>query len=161
MKRTITVLSCGAATMFLASAALAQSDELRWNFNVGGGVTSLTGRTSNHLDSGGNVEVGGGYNFTQHLGILGEYQFNKLGVSSRTLNDLNVPDGNAHIWSLTVNPIVRFPLTHRVGAYVIGGGGVYRRSVEFTQPTTDVVNVFDPWWGYVGPALIPANHVLG
>jgi len=43
----------------------------------------------------------------------------------------------------------------------LAGGGWIRRTVEFTQPTVAQTVVFDPWWGYFGPALIPANQVLG
>jgi hypothetical protein len=24
-----------------------------------------------------------------------------------------------------------------------------------------VINVFDPWWGYVGPVVVPAQQILG
>ena len=36
-----------------------------------------------------------------------------------------------------------------------------RRTVQFTQPTLAQVTIFDPWWGYLGPALVPVNQVLG
>jgi hypothetical protein len=41
------------------------------------------------------------------------------------------------------------------------GGGYFRRTVEFTQPTLAQTVVFDPWWGYFGPALVQVNQVLG
>ena len=36
-----------------------------------------------------------------------------------------------------------------------------RRTVQFTQATLAQATIFDPWWGYFGPALIPVNEVLG
>jgi hypothetical protein len=44
---------------------------------------------------------------------------------------------------------------------VLVGGGWLRRTVEFTQPTLAQTFVFDPWWGYFGPALVQVNQVLG
>jgi hypothetical protein len=45
--------------------------------------------------------------------------------------------------------------------YLLGGGGYLRRTVEFTQPVLAQTVIFDPWWGYFGPALVPVNQVLG
>ena len=42
-----------------------------------------------------------------------------------------------------------------------GGGGYLRRTVEFTRPTLAQTTVIDPLWGYIGPALIPVNQILG
>ena len=44
---------------------------------------------------------------------------------------------------------------------MIGGGGLYTRTVEFTRPTTAAVPFFDPWFGFFGTAFIPANRVIG
>jgi hypothetical protein len=54
-----------------------------------------------------------------------------------------------------LNPRGRFDM------YFLGGGGYYRRTVEFTEPTLAVVTVFDPFYGVFFPAAIPANNVLG
>jgi hypothetical protein len=65
------------------------------------------------------------------------------------------------MWSLTVGPMWRFPIGGMVDGYVLGGVGWYRRTVEFTQPTVGVIDVIDPWWGYIGPVFVPTNQVLG
>jgi hypothetical protein len=147
--------------LFITSLASAQTEEHRWNFNVGAGVTPLVGDISGRLNTGWNVTVGGGYNFAPTFGVDVEYMYNGLGISNRVLNALDVPNGDAHVHSVTLNPIWRFRTGERVGGYVIVGGGYYRRTVEFTQPTAAVVDIFDPWWGYVGPAIVPVNQVLG
>jgi hypothetical protein len=63
--------------------------------------------------------------------------------------------------SLTAGPMWRFPIAAKVDGYVLGGVGWYHRTVEFTQPTVGVIDVIDPWWGYIGPVLVPTNQVLG
>ena len=46
-------------------------------------------------------------------------------------------------------------------AYLVGGGGYYRRTVEFTEPTISTITVFDPFYGVFFPAAVPATTVLG
>lgn len=43
--------------------------------------------------------------------------------------------------------------------YFIGGGGLYQRRQQFTQPTTAVFTGFDPYFGYY-PVAVPANQVI-
>lgn len=134
----------------------------RFTFNVGGGVTPLTGSLADRLSTGWHFQVGGGYNFTPMFGLNLEYQYNGLGVKSAVLRQLQVPDGNARIWSVTLNPVIRFGSEEsRVLPYIIGGGGYYKRTVDFTEPTTQFINIFDPWWGWIGPVEVPANRILG
>jgi hypothetical protein len=63
MNRTISsALISGVATLVFAITAIAQDDH-KWNFNAGGGYTPVAGSTDNHLDGGGNLSIGAGYNF--------------------------------------------------------------------------------------------------
>jgi hypothetical protein len=132
-----------------------------YNLNFGGGVTPPAGADSKRLDTGWNFVAGGGYNFTRNIGIVGEYMVNQMDVSSSVLRQLNVPGGTGTIWSITANPTIRFNPNGRVGAYLIGGGGLYTRTIEFTRPTTAAVDFFDPWFGLFGTAFIPADQVIG
>lgn len=132
-----------------------------FTFNVGGGFTGIAGSEAGKLDHGGNFQAGAGFNFNEHLGILGTFSFNQLGVTRSALNAAAQPDGNARVYSLTFDPVLRFPVFGGVRGYVLAGGGWLRRTVQFTQPTLAQVTIFDPWWGYFGPALIPVNQVLG
>jgi len=29
------------------------------------------------------------------------------------------------------------------------------------EPTVGVIDIIDPWWGYVGSAIVPANQIIG
>lgn len=143
------------------SFAQSESDFHRFTIGAGGGFTAITGYDSGRLDHGGNVLVGGGLNFNRYFGITGNFMFNELGITRSELNALNQPDGNARVYSVTLDPTVRLPLGHGFSAYLLGGGGYLRRTVEFTQPTLAQTFVFNPWWGYIGPALVPVNQILG
>jgi Outer membrane protein beta-barrel domain len=139
----------------------AQSEYHHLTFNVGAGFTAVTGPISNRLDHGGNIEGGLGLNLNSYLGVLGTFSYQGLGITRSALNTVNEPDGSARVFTLTIDPKISIP-THGHGSfYVLGGGGWLRRTVEFTQPTLATTIVFDPWWGYFGPALVPVNQVLG
>jgi opacity protein-like surface antigen len=145
----------------LAEASFAQTEYHHLTWNVGGGFTATTGRISDRLDNGGNVQAGAGFNFNQYIGVLGTFSFQGLGVTRSALNALNEPDGNARLYTLTIDPTLRIPLKGGATAYLLAGGGWMRRTVEFTQPSLASTIVFDPWFGYFGPALVPTNTILG
>jgi opacity protein-like surface antigen len=128
-------------------------------FSVGGGFTEPVVHSDGRFDTGFNVGAGVGYNFVPNLGIMAEFGFNHVGVSSATLNAFGVPDGAARTYSLTLDPIVHFNPHGRFDAYVIGGGGYYRRTVEFTQPGIETVTAFDPFFGFF-PTNVPTNVIL-
>lgn len=145
-----------------ASPAMAQNASLqKFTFNAGGGATVPLGELAQRLDNGWHLSVGGGYNFAPQFGVIAEYMYHGMGVTRSTLNAASVPDGNAHIQSVTLNPIVRLNPKGRVGAYFIGGVGYYRRTVEFTEPSTATVLLFDPFFGFFVPVLVPVNRVIG
>src|SRR5690606_39129749 len=108
----------------LFGASFAQSP---FTFHVGGGYTPVTGQLGDRLHNGWNFTTGGGMNFGSRFGMNLEYQLNGMGVRSTVLQELQVPQGNARIWSLTLNPVIRFADSDsRVIPYVTGGGGYYR-----------------------------------
>ena len=158
--QTFAVRAAFFATLVLADQCFAQEGQ-GFTVNVGGGLTTITGREAGKLDHGGNFQVGAGYYFNRFFGITGNFMFNYLGITGSELLRLNVPDGNARVYTVTVDPTLRLPLGQNWSAYVLVGGGYLRRTVQFTQPTVAETFVFDPWWGYFGPALVPANQVLG
>jgi hypothetical protein len=147
--------------LVLTTRAVAQDDDHGITVNIGAGLTTITGRDTGKLDHGGNLQVGAGYNFNRFFGITGTFMFDQLGITGSELLRLNVPDGSARVYTFTVDPTLRLPLGQHWSVYVLAGGGYLRRTIEFTQPTIAQTIVFDPWWGYFGPALVPVNQILG
>jgi len=154
---------CWAAFLFLPSAVLGQTEESfhHLTLSAGAGLTTITGADAGKLDHGGNLQLNGGYFFNRYLGITGNFMFSGLGIARNELNRLNVPDGSARVYGVTVDPTLRVPLGRGFSAYLLAGGGYMRRTVEFTAPTLAQTTIFDPWWGYFGPALVPVNQILG
>jgi opacity protein-like surface antigen len=145
----------------LAAPAFAQTNERRFMFSVGGGPSSPVDNTSGRLNLGWNATVGAGVNLHPRVGLLAEFGFNNFGVSTQELTAIGVPDGSARIYSVTLNPIIRFNPGGRFDAYVMGGGGYYRRTLEFTEPTIALDTAFDPFYGVFFPVAVPTNTVLG
>ena len=154
------VLNMLLAGVLFAGPSIAQNPN-RFAFNVGGGFTEPAGGTNGRLDMGFNVNAGAGVNFVPHFGVMAEFGFNHLDLNSSVLAANAVPDGTARIFSLTLNPIIHLNPRGRFDAYLIGGGGYYRRTVEFTAPTVTTITGFDPFYGVFFPIDIPANVVLG
>ncbi len=130
---------------------------------VNGGFTSVlgTGQNFGTITYGGNLLIGGGYNFSKRLGILGEFQYNANKIPGRTLsvlytqldpsvglsaNGITNIGGSVHTYSVTAEPIFYYYNSSKgkYGGYLIGGGGFYHKSTNLTAPVTQV----DPFFGF-------------
>jgi hypothetical protein len=150
------------ATVILCSSVLWAQDEnwSKFTVNVGVGVANPVRDTGSRLDTGYSFTGGAGMNFTSHLGIIGEFTYNSFGVNSATLQALEFPNGEMRLWAFTANPVVRLNRSGKVGFYLIGGGGVYHRVLEFAQPTVATYAAYDPFFAIVYPVGVPATQVL-
>ena len=158
MKRSIYIIT----SLFLSSVA-GWSQEPTWSrftANVGVGVANPVHETGSRLDTGVSFTGGAGINFTSRLGLTGELTYNSLGVNHSTLQALEFPNGEMRLWAFTVNPVVRLNRSGRVDCYLIGGGGVYHRTMEFSQPVVATYTAYDPFFGIFYPVAVPANQVL-
>jgi hypothetical protein len=115
---------------------------------------------------GYNITVGAGWNFSKRFGALVEYQFDRQGITSAYLNELDAAcnasggssssgscdiGGNINTWSFTLDPIIYLPMNHKSGFYATGGGGFYRKITNFTEPVEEC----DIYYGCYGvPATV-------
>jgi len=150
---------CTMAGFLLASPCFGQGDN-KLGFNIGAGFTAPSGPSHSRVDTGFNLGAGVAYNVMPHVGVQLDFGYNQLGLKSSILSAVGVPDGEARLYSLTLNPIVHLNPHGNFDAYIIGGGGYYHRTVEFTVPTVTTVTAFDPFFGFF-PLDVPANQVVG
>jgi hypothetical protein len=101
---------------------------------LGAGFNVPSGNTTTWQNVGYSINLGGGWNFNKHFGVLAEYSFNRSNIPINTLTNIGEPQGNVHVWSLTLDPIIYLKTSGHVGTYVTGGGGFYRKLTSFTQP---------------------------
>jgi hypothetical protein len=145
--------------LLLASTILGAQETQRFSFDIGGGFTNPVGNTGRHLDDGWNVGAGFGVNFSPHLGVMLDLGYNSMGINSGTLGNLGFGGGNLNVFSATIDPVVHLNPHGHLDVYVTGGGGLYHRYQDFTQPAVATVTGFDPFFGFF-PVNVPVNQVV-
>ncbi len=143
----------------LLLGSLSAQETPRLGYSLGAGFTSPVGNTGSRLDTGWNLRGGIGYNFSPYAGVMLDLGYDSFKINRATLDNIGVPNGGLKIFSATVNPIVHLNPRGHVDVYVTGGGGLYRRYLEFTQPAVAITAAFDPFFGFY-PVAIGANEVL-
>lgn len=125
---------------------------------AGAGFSSPIGNTTRTQTTGYNVRLGGGWNFTKNFGVLAEYEFHRTGIPNAILAASGAPDGNVHLWGLTLDPVFYYKTTGAWGGYVTGGGGFYRKLTTFTQPV--YLGIGCDFYGYCYPqyANVTLSH---
>jgi len=124
------------------SGGQASDSHKGWKQNVannfalefGGGFSGPLASSANYITWGGNFTVGGGMNFGKHFALLAEYQFIDDKLPGAIIAETQANGGDAHIWSLTLAPVVDLFPKAKNDIYVTGGGGFYRKLTSFTDP---------------------------
>ena len=128
------------------------------NTNLGMSWTVPVNPTARFVNYGwGVIVAGAGYNFNQRHALVGEFMWNSLYPTNEALNPLRVAlnssSVNAHgqLFALTMN--YRYELRgNTVGAYFIGGGGLYYRTTHVTKSVVTSNNTACTpvwlWWGF-------------
>ena len=146
---------------FCALAALpAIAQQSHFTGQIGGGFSEPVYDIGNRLNTGWNVTGGVGANFNPRFGLMLDVMFNDFDINRTTLNNLAVPNGTTRTWGFTLDPVVHLNPEGATDVYLTGGGGIYHRTVEFTQPAVATVGVFDPFFG-VFPVNVDTNQVIG
>jgi hypothetical protein len=153
--KLLLVLACALVTLKPLSA---QEHHLLI-VDVGAGFTEPVGNTGTHLDTGWNIRGGVGINFSQYIGALLQLDYNSLGINSTTLSKVGFPGGNVNVFSATIDPIVHLTPRGHFDVYLIGGGGLYHRTQQFTQPGVATVVGFDPFFGFYQFG-VPTTQIL-
>jgi hypothetical protein len=138
----------------------------KYTFMVGGGFTLPTGGTHSYATPGWKVQIGGGRNFNKTLGVLLQFDYDKFGMQTSTLNNqlalynslcteqdqesglcspLSQLGGSVHDWSFSLDPVVNYYTSDTFGGYVTGGIGFYHKYTQFTTPAEG--EYCDPYYG--------------
>ena len=103
-------------------------------FEAGGGANGPAGNSSNYVTWGGNFTVGAGLHFSRGISLLAEYQLLDDKLPGKLIGETGANGGNAHIWSLTLDPVIDLFPKSTNSIYITGGGGFYRKVTNFTDP---------------------------
>jgi opacity protein-like surface antigen len=159
MKIKMHAAYCIAAATLLSTPLL----HAEWGWlagKAGAGYTQPVGGINARLKGGYNFNGGLGVNLGPYLTMMGEYTFMDSGLTDDFKARNSIPGGSVRVHAVTLSPVVRFGGDRRVSPYITGGFGWYRRTVELTQPTTQLTTIFDPFWGAFYPAQVPVNQIL-
>ncbi len=120
---------------------------------IGGGFDAPTNKTD--ITWGGQFTAGAGYNFSKRFALLAEYQFIDNKLPGAIIAETGATGGHAHIWSLTLDPVVSlFPKSSN-DVYLTGGGGFYRKVTSFTDPEEE------EYCSYYYCGIATVNAVVG
>jgi hypothetical protein len=123
----------------------------KYTFMAGAGAAVPVGITHRYDTPSWDFQVGGGRNFSKSVGVLLQFDYDHLGLQGATLANqqyiynygcsgsctpITGLDGNAHIWSFTLDPTFTLATEGSVGAYAVVGAGFYHKVTNFTLPTT-------------------------
>jgi hypothetical protein len=151
----------------------------KWAFMAGGGAAVPMQDMSNYDTPSWTFQGGFGRNWSQHLGMLLQFDYAHFGLQGSVLgNQQNLYntgctpqqqsagncqlivglDGNSHIWSFTLDPTYTFYAsdTGKTGAYVVGGVGFYHKVTNFTIPQVQQYCSFY-YYGYCTPYQANVN----
>jgi hypothetical protein len=125
-------------------------------YEAGGGFNGPTSDSSPYITWGGNLTAGVGYRFNPHVSVLTEYQFIDSKLPGALIAETGSDGGHAHIWSLTLAPVIDLMPKHTNDFYVTGGGGFYRKVTSFTDP--EEAEYCDYYYCEVGTENVVVGH---
>jgi opacity protein-like surface antigen len=168
------LLAAVALTLVAGTPAVAQDRSLV-AFNFGGGVAFPVTGLRDAFNTGWDWTIGLTWNITPEVGILTEYQYDRLGGPDRTFDFSSVPgavtqtgviESNHQMHMGTFNLVYtpRLAANERavpIGVYALAGGGIYHRLIQLTTPSVGYASVCDPYWFICYPTLVPVDQIIG
>jgi Outer membrane protein beta-barrel domain len=135
-----------AGTLLVLGVLSSLGHAQRYNLNVGVGPGFPLSAASDFASTSYNIVAGGGRNLGYHLKLTGEFMFQGLPLKQSVANELGVSQVKGRLYSVSANLLWGVPLTNKIGAYAIGGGGWYRRSLEAQNTVLQAGSVCEPGW---------------
>jgi hypothetical protein len=121
----------------------------------GGGFNAPHPDSTPYITWGGQFDAGVGYHIGQVLTLFAKYQFIDDKLPGNLIAETGADGGNAHIWSLTLEPVVSLFPKSTNDIYLVGGGGFYRKVTNFTDP------VLTEYCDYYYCSIGTTNQVVG
>lgn len=103
----------------------------RLTFVAGAGFNAPIGNDGPYITYGGNFTIGGGLHLTNRISVLGEYQFIDDKLPGAFVAAGGGTNGDAHINSVTVDPVIELFPKWKNSVYAVGGFGWYHKSTNF------------------------------
>lgn len=152
----------GLALMSLALAATAGAQDRPASIFIGATAIGPLSGTADRFSIGFGVDAGASFTITEQISIRGDWVFGHLGgAGDWPQPPLSVAfDTKLRTQFATVDVVFAGPPA-RAQLYVMGGVGVYFRTVDVTGISSERVAVCDPWWFVCSDGEVSSAQVAG
>lgn len=131
--KNLAFLSC----FGLLTLASANAQEFpKFSFGAGAGFTNSVGSSAGNLSNGWNAQADATFNFSRFIGARIDAAWDGMGIGGVTLANAGAANGDMHIFSASLEPVVHLAPIHHIDIYAFGGGGVYHLADQFGSPST-------------------------
>ncbi|HXW93558.1 MAG TPA: hypothetical protein VEK33_23615 [Terriglobales bacterium] len=134
--------------LFIYCLLTLQASAQGYNFNFGGGPGFPLSTTSDFANTSYNLVVGGGSNLTTHSKMNAEFMFHGLPLQQSVIDQVGVANVKGRLYSLSGNLILGTTIGGSKTAYLIGGGGWYRRTLEAKETVLQAGTKCAPVWAW-------------
>jgi len=153
-------LALGALLLVLAPSTSSGQDTKKVHVNIGGGPTFTAGDVGEHFGTGWGPAVGVTFDMSRFAAFQFEYAYRWFDIKDDApLFAVTKLSANHTTHQLDFNFIGSLaPTGATIRPYILGGPGMYYRSVEITEYVGNGV-ICDPYWYICG--TYPIEAVLG
>jgi opacity protein-like surface antigen len=158
--------------ILIAAAPVSAQDYKPVDFNFGFGWAFPQTEFKDSFNTGWNGTFGVTFNINENLGVGAEYMYNYMSGPERVIDVFPTPnslvgtsgliESNHQMHVGSFNLVYKMQATDSpVGGYVLGGPGVYHRTVQLTTPTVGYTTICDPYWYVCYPGLVSVDQIIG
>lgn len=171
VRAAVLVVCMLSAFSFLLKAQNSEPESFRrLNSNAAFIVAPPVNQTANYASVGWGLVYGAGVNFSGHHSVVGEVMWNSLPPSANALDPIRSATqnpalrGRGNLVGLTGNYRLKFE-GRTYGIYFIGGGGLYYRNANLSQPVSVGNSVSCTpawlWWGFnCSSGIVSSNQSI-
>jgi hypothetical protein len=164
----VTLLACCMPLMAQSEyGGPARSDFMPGKGYAAGGYTVVTGEAANFVNNGWNV--GGGMQWQPGPGPIWlrlDFEYSRNDATHQLLgegaaaNQTRIDHGWSDLWSNDLDAVYYLPLSRRIHAYVMAGGGGAIRRISLTQTVSSGGPSCVDWAGLCGNGGYPGDVVV-
>ena len=149
------------AALLVACASSARAQEKPLTFHVAGTVTAPLSGTADFFNPGFGAAAGVLWNLGEQHGVRLDFVWSTLSPNAVPVADVGQAlDISARVQYATATFMFQAP-PGRARLYILGGAGVYRRSVSISGGGNGMVTVCNPWWFVCERDPVPVGSIVG
>jgi hypothetical protein len=157
-----------AASMVMAQApvkvvvgGIGAPEDRPWEVVVGGVAVAPLSDSADRFAIGGGGDVGVMWNFTRQMAVRADFVYAAVTSRAEWTSKATIPATvSSRMLFGTADFVFKAP-QGRARIYVLGGVGLYRRSVNVQSASAGQASLCDPWWLVCEPNSVGVGQVTG